>query len=59
MHRILARQMQEHLEGVSGLDLDKIEDFIAAIDANYLRHDGAIGAVRDELDAVSMELWCQ
>ncbi len=56
MHRILARQIREHLEGATELDSAAITDFIDVIDASYARYDGAVEAVREELDAVSMEL---
>ncbi|CAA6678089.1 MULTISPECIES: response regulator [unclassified Lentimonas] len=56
MHRILARQIREHLEGVSDLNDSKIRGFLDAVHASYVKYDGAIESVREELDVVTLEL---
>jgi signal transduction histidine kinase/CheY-like chemotaxis protein len=56
MHRILARQIREHLEGAAELNEVELRRFLDAVDASYTKNDGAIEAAREELDALSLEL---
>lgn len=56
MHRILARQIQEYLKGNTDLDEGDLSGFIAAIDASYTKFNRSVQDVREELDAVSLEL---
>ena len=56
MHRILAHQIREYLEGNTDLDKDEMGKFIDAVDASCAKYDCSVKAVREELDAVSFEL---